>query len=345
MAIVSRHSCAAALALALLAAGCKRGRARPIAEETSSSCVRCHGLADAAAEPDRIGLARSAPPRSTRGTVETSDRGVGAHRQHLVDGTIRRAIECRECHVVPTQVEGHIDGSTGAQAVTFGGALGRARLPAGVEPRYDPEAAGGPSCSNVYCHGATLGGGTHTSPVWTAVDGTQTTCGSCHGYPPPNHAGFTSSTDCNMCHSRTVLADNLTIDVAGGLHINGRSEGPTGGSGCSGCHGYPPNDALHATHSSPPSTEGAYGELHTGAGSTAESYDFGCGECHPLDSGKHNDTGALGDGVYDIELTPPATPVAGDEVKRRNGAAAAYDDATGKWIVRSKAERNRVPGI
>ena len=45
----------------------------------------------------------------------------------------------------------------------------------------------GSTCSNVYCHGATLanGGGTATKPLWTVVNGSQSQCGSCHGLPAP----------------------------------------------------------------------------------------------------------------------------------------------------------------
>ncbi|MEK7705519.1 MAG: CxxxxCH/CxxCH domain-containing protein, partial [Myxococcota bacterium] len=44
----------------------------------------------------------------------------------------------------------------------------------GVEPLYS---AG--RC-NVYCHGATLAGGTATQPIWTLVDRSQVHCDSCH---------------------------------------------------------------------------------------------------------------------------------------------------------------------
>jgi hypothetical protein len=37
--------------------------------------------------------------------------------------------------------------------------------------------------------------GTVTEPVWTDVDGSQATCGSCHGLPPPApHSSETTAT-------------------------------------------------------------------------------------------------------------------------------------------------------
>jgi predicted CxxxxCH...CXXCH cytochrome family protein len=230
---------------------------------------------------------------------------------------------------VPQRVQGHFgDRPESTATVTFAGPLGRAQLPPGVQPSYDAAAAGGPTCSNVYCHGATLPGGAVAAPVWTAVDGTQRACTACHGYPPASHSGYPSPGNCHPCHFRTVNEDNVTIDVAGGRHIDGLKQVPNLGSGCAACHEFPPADALHATHASPPSALGiAYGDLHSGAGATAESYDFGCGECHPTSETAHTvDAGAPGP---DVDLLPPVPPVAGDDLKRRNAPGAAYDPATG----------------
>lgn len=48
------------------------------------------------------------------------------------------------------------------------------------------------------CHGAVEKGGSATAPKWTQVDGTQVTCGSCHGLPPP--APHPEGTNCASCH-------------------------------------------------------------------------------------------------------------------------------------------------
>ena len=224
------------LAVAALAAGCE---ARRLAPDAVAACERCHG-----------GDGSAAPPRSVRGLTETSARAVGAHRQHLSDGRIRRAVDCAECHVVPSRVEGHFGDA--AATVTWSGPLARAR---GATPRWDPETE---RCSNVYCHGAVSGGGDAKSPRWTLVDGSQKGCGSCHGYPPPSHGP--SSTACHLCHADTVLGDDTTIDVAGGKHVNGAIDVP--GGSCGACHPVPPDTGAHRVHANPMSAaDAAYGSL------------------------------------------------------------------------------------
>src|SRR5262249_34627596 len=76
----------------------------------SGPCTRCHGNAES-----------PAPPRGLHGETATSTLAVGAHRAHLVAGTVRGPIACSECHVVPTSVTdpGHIDRPPPA-ALAFG---------------------------------------------------------------------------------------------------------------------------------------------------------------------------------------------------------------------------------
>ena len=57
-------------------------------------------------------------------------------------------------------------------------------------------------------HRCVPAGGSNTTPEWTRVDGTQDTCGSCHGAPPP--APHPADTACEKCHSATV-GPNMTI--------------------------------------------------------------------------------------------------------------------------------------
>lgn len=292
---------AAPLALAVTAlTGCD---ARPIADATPP-CLRCHGS---------DGL--SAPPRSVRGLVETTDRPVGAHRRHLGDGPIRAAVACEECHVVPARIEGHF--ADGAATITWSGALARAQ---GANPAWDPASE---TCSGVYCHGATLAGGTAKAPVWTRVDGTQRTCESCHGFPPPSHASFRDALLCHRCHSQTVRPD-YTIDVAGGQHVDGTLDLSLEGA-CNFCHDAPPDTFAHRAHVNPalPSTV-AYGSLATledVSPSGGTRYEFGCGQCHPLDPADHfSDAG--GDGLPDVVLSPAG---AFDRLKARNDPAAAWD--------------------
>jgi predicted CxxxxCH...CXXCH cytochrome family protein len=260
-----------------------------------------------------------------RGETDTAAIGVGAHRAHVEDGALARAVACSECHVVPATVAGHLgDGPV----VTFG-ELARNALPAGASPSWDRGTA---RCSGVYCHGATLPAGTNVAPVWTSVGTGEAACGACHGAPPPSHAPF-GTLGCNVCHGDTVLPTGA-IDVEGGRHVNGvldvSLEGG-GGVGCALCHGAPPPTGAHRIHASGVvPTDLAYGDLRVfeDLASPGQGYAFGCGHCHPLDPASHlSDEG--GDGLPDVALGPPSPAVAGDELKSRNLAGAAWDGASG----------------
>ncbi|MBI5524898.1 MAG: CxxxxCH/CxxCH domain-containing protein, partial [Deltaproteobacteria bacterium] len=182
----------------------------------SMVCNGCHGSAD-----------NNAPPVSTSGSSDTGDVTVGAHQSHVKDGALRAALDCTECHVVPAawDAAGHID--TPPAEVTWG----TLAVSDGANPGWDHNSA---TCSAVYCHGATLSGGTRTEPVWTTVDGTFDECGACHGVPPPWPHPYKST--CHDCHPGTVAADG-TIDVAGGKHIDGELEVDYSSMTCSSCHG------------------------------------------------------------------------------------------------------------
>jgi len=168
-------------------------------------CWDCHGTEASA----------GAPPAAIDGAEETTELGVGAHASHLTDNTIRHAIECSECHRVPAEVgsSGHLGTDLPAEIVF--GALARAR---GAEPTWSGDQPG-PACSNVYCHGATLEGGTDRDPVWTLVDQSQVACDSCHGAPPPSP--HPQDAACEKCHPSTAI-DGQTVDISTQTHIDGR---------------------------------------------------------------------------------------------------------------------------
>lgn len=92
---------------------------------------------------------------------------------------------------------------------------------------------------------------------------------------------------------------------------------------CGRCHGAPPDTGAHRLHATPPDPLAlSYGSLETLedlSPSGGAAYGFGCGHCHPTDPALHQD------GTVQVELAPPAAPVAGDEIKGRNLAGAAYD--------------------
>lgn len=306
---VRRPVRSAVIALALLAAGCQKDHPRELLSRTDVPiCQRCHG-----------GGGSSAPPTALSGETATTARGVGAHRAHLDGSAIRGPIRCGECHVVPDVPEGHYgDGVT----VTFGGSftagdVARAR---GATPAWDPDTL---TCSGTYCHGATLtAGGQHRTPKWTLVDGTQATCQSCHLSPPvgraPHDASMTLAS-CVACHPQTVDASG-NILVAGGKHIDGTVQAS---GGCNVCHGAPPTTGAHRAHVSPASLDQvSYGDTRiledVATGGT--SYFFGCGNCHPLDGGKHND------GHVDVDLSPLGAPAG--SLKALNDPAAAWAAGT-----------------
>jgi predicted CxxxxCH...CXXCH cytochrome family protein len=238
------------IALLLLAAACDR--ARPLAGEPGSTadaataCTTCHGDAGRS-EP--VPLLQAAPPADVNGA------SPGAHQAHLHAGAIAGPIACGECHVVPSSA-GH---SNGKVEVTFGALATRN----GASPALT---AG--TCSGVYCHGATLGGGA-TSFSWT---GGPLGCTSCHGHPPASHAP--TSTDCSSCHPGTVKADG-TIDVAGGLHVNGTVDLAGGGAGGHPAGWSDPAQHGHAANRDLASCRTCHGGDYAG-GSTGVS----CNACH-----------------------------------------------------------------
>ncbi len=301
---------AAAGLLALAACNAARNDAPGAgsAAATDDACTRCHGTS---------GSGNAAPPRSVRGATATTDVGVGAHQAHLRDGPFRQAIACGECHVVPSRLDdpGHMDGARAT--VTFGPLAGSG----GVQPAWNGGAA---TCSNVYCHGATLAGGSlpNREPRWTQVDGTQAACGTCHGIPPPTSTGHPAvsggTAACAACHPGTVKADG-TLDVAGGLHINGVVDVAGASASCTACHGDSSRAAAIAP-APPRDTKGNTSTTALGVGAHQAHLVAGplggpiaCGECHVVP----------GDTTHSAATTPP--PVTFGSLARTDGAAPSWN--------------------
>jgi predicted CxxxxCH...CXXCH cytochrome family protein len=227
--------------LALLAA-CSQGRS---VEESVPACTACHGGNDGDT---------GAPPRSIAGATATTDVSVGAHTAHVSGSEIAPAIACSACH--PDPRAGSTVHGNGAADVVFGGLAIEDLAAAPVWNRV----AG--SCSATYCHGATLSGGSNTTPVWTSVGTGQAACGSCHGLPPldPHPEVSADPRGCAACHGETVDAATGAIipPADGGKHLDGTlqiagvhgedwmNEGSAGFhaysadqglAGCQGCHG------------------------------------------------------------------------------------------------------------
>ncbi len=256
------------------------GQARSTADQGAEgasvrTCTACHGGTN-----DDTG----APPKDLKGLTATTLISVGAHTAHVKAGSLAAAIDCSACHVKPAAVTapGHLDGST---TITWGGVSGAK----GASPSWNRATA---TCSNVYCHGATLSGGTNVAPRWTTVDGTQAACGTCHGLPPANHPalaiGATTAT-CNTCHPETVRADG-SIDAGSGRHVNGVADGFTGHPAgwldvtSADFHGTPAASnpiACRQCHAvAPPATVSAVTctKCHVNAG--AGDWSMSCTSCH-----------------------------------------------------------------
>jgi len=168
----------------------------------NQTCTGCHGKLN------------PAPPVDLAGSSLTTETGVGAHQTHVLGTATSRAVPCAECHVVPTDVfaAGHIDSELPAELVFSGAALAY---------RGKPQFQAG-KCENSGCHGAIFpqdhpSGGTNTTPLWTQVDGTQASCGSCHGLPPPPPHLLNSA--CHTCHQD--MADDDVSFTHPELHVDG----------------------------------------------------------------------------------------------------------------------------
>ena len=222
-----------AIFLAVVAAGCSfesppDSIPPPNADPQIGCAIDCHGDDTS-----------NAPPKSMSGAVETTSVAVGAHREHMnVAPDWHRQVACGDCHVVPSEVgsPGHIDGD-GTAEVKFA-------MIAGPGATWN-----GTSCTT-QCHGSALMGGAQAAPRWTQVDGSQVTCGSCHGRPPP--APHPNNVNCATCHSTLDVGGTTFLDPT--RHIDGivDVEAPSATGGCATCHGgttssAPPRDLTDHT--------------------------------------------------------------------------------------------------
>ncbi|MFL5271787.1 MAG: CxxxxCH/CxxCH domain c-type cytochrome [Anaeromyxobacteraceae bacterium] len=191
-----------AFAAALAALGAC-GTARNVDQAlTATTCTSCHGGTDNTS---------GAPPNDLHGHTATTERGVGQHTAHVAAG-----IACTTCHPERTALRtpGHLDGHVDVALSGLAAAGGSA--PA---PTYDAATA---TCSNVYCHGATLPSASpRAAPKWTAPFATAR-CASCHDFPP-TAGGHPQATDCATCHPGTVDANGAL--TPGGQHLNGVVDG------------------------------------------------------------------------------------------------------------------------
>jgi predicted CxxxxCH...CXXCH cytochrome family protein len=265
-----------------------------------TACNGCHG-----------GVAGNAPPVDTHGGSATSLVTVGAHQSHL-GATLGKPVACAECHVVPGNVSDptHIDAVANAE-LTFG-ALSKTD---GADPSWNRGTA---VCSDAYCHGATLTGGTNRAPVWTTVNGSQKACGTCHGNPPP--APHVQSPLCGTCHAPTAAVDGSITDAT--HHIDGTLDVRTAFA-CNSCHGSADNNAPPVDASGQSATTrvsvGAHQAHLKGTSNLAVA--LVCTDCHTVPA-------AL-DSVGHIDSAQPAELTFGATSKLK-GASPSWNHATAK---------------
>jgi len=249
--------------------------APPYSEPNLGCALSCHGSETS-----------NAPPRSTSGATDTTSISVGAHQSHLSAASPwHRQVQCADCHAVPDSIHtpGHMDGD-GKAELTFG-AIARNSM------------WNGATCTTA-CHGSPAWGGNAPTPTWTRVDRSQSTCGSCHGIPPP--APHPQEMNCAACHP-TMEENSLTFrDPAS--HINGVIDlvTPDATGGCTSCHGStnsaPPKDLADNTARSARGV-GAH-QIHLA--SSPWHNQVTCSNCHrvptTLDASGHRD----GDNVAEV---------------------------------------------
>ncbi|MCX8010257.1 MAG: CxxxxCH/CxxCH domain-containing protein, partial [Ignavibacteria bacterium] len=199
-------------------------------------CNTCHGDFTKTINADSL-FYYTAPPKGVFGESATSTRAVGAHRVHLLGGTISGSTKCQECHLVPTTTyqAGHVDSQLPAE-VLFKDSLANTRTGNIIpNPSWDSNNL---TCQNTYCHGnfeflkanssyqfvytADKMTGLNKTVKWTKVDGTEAACGSCHGLPPAGHlvVPLSSCGNPGLCHAGIVDSNGKIIDKK--KHINGK---------------------------------------------------------------------------------------------------------------------------
>ncbi len=187
------------------------------------ACGTCHG----------DGGARAAPPRDA--CLSPGASGF-AHAAHVEPRAAKsEGLSCATCHPTPS--------GAGDFAATHGDGAVQVRLAqiAGPLARFD---AATKTCTT-QCHQGP--GAARPAPVWT--DPQPSSCGSCHGAPPPAHP----EGRCSLCHREAD--DTGTKLLSTKLHLDGRVQVGDGSGQCGSCHGAGndpwPSTGAHATHAAP----------------------------------------------------------------------------------------------
>lgn len=194
-------------------------------------CQNCHLLSPVANPVNCVSCHAKPPAGATYPNIAKS---------HATHNALNAADQCAECHTsLGLGTVDHLNrarlrtASVQANPVIFG----TLAVTGGLSPTFS--ASG--SCTNTYCHGATLTGGSNTTPVWGQT-GYLAGCGTCHGFPPniAAHAFVTATTACAGCHKHVNASNTGFTDPS--KHIDGKIDAIAGTA-----HQFPYPGALHAT--------------------------------------------------------------------------------------------------
>lgn len=290
-----------------------------------TECTFCHGSATRAADATfpnagsgtvvRANLA--SPPLGSQRENTITAYAVGAHEAHVSAGPFARAVQCSDCHgpTLPADIA-HVNGTV---HVEWSATASNGIVPtpaAGNLARWNDATlpVGGANCTN-FCHGATLAGGTHTSPRWNEGP-TGATCGSCHAIPLPYTAAggwHVPRSDCGTCHPGYSTSPVAAVNAIDHIFVGAGPQGLT----CHSCHGSATNDAP------PNDTAGNTAGVKVGAhqkhvtGTTYMATAFTCGECHPSVTSIPHANGSVGiawalaASTWPPAVFPAPTPAAG----------------------------------
>lgn len=246
---------------------------------TIPRCLTCH-LTSPQTNPVNCVSCHSNPPSGT-GYPNTA----GSHATHL---SINAADICGACHSgLGLGTVDHLNRARARTASVQAGpaVFGVLAKTGGLSPSFNPATG---ACANTYCHGASLPGGSNTTPIWGQTGYLQG-CGTCHGFPPAvaAHASVTSSTPCAGCHSHVNSTNTGFTDPT--LHINGvidvaatapphpvpnyRHQAAGTGAACTACHSIGTASSVYPVVplGNPPDCRGCHAKAAPG---------IGCGSCH-----------------------------------------------------------------
>jgi len=177
----------------------------------AAGCDFCHG------NPPVWNTASGGPSGLANDPVPTGSKTAGAHNTHWYS----LGFACTTCH------NGYVMPDNGKIDINFAifGSWNTGSYSGQSGVIYNWGTGTGLSCSNVYCHGATLTGGSDTTPVWNST--ATGNCGTCHGTsassPPTTgnhqrHAGNATGglgLACGKCHPNVTDNDgNVNGSVA-----------------------------------------------------------------------------------------------------------------------------------